>query len=153
MQGELSLCDTPPACIYSTRNYLSHLDIPCWYFSIRPSYLPSAMSWTSWSARLSSLALNLPKVLANHTNQSNSETLVAAGCRTVKDNKIDFAGHKIRLFRGYTPSWHTRLNGERAEDACYYGCNDFQNLCDFGPICFYHFCKTDLMFFVRAVVP
>ena len=70
MQGELSLCDTPPACIYSTRNYLSHLDIPCWYFSIRPSYLPSAMSWTSWSARLSSLALNLPKVLANHTNQS-----------------------------------------------------------------------------------
>ncbi len=70
MQGELSLCDIPPACIYSTRNYLSYLDIPCWYFSIRPSYLPSAMSWTSWSARLSSLALNLPKVLANHTNQS-----------------------------------------------------------------------------------
>ena len=58
MQGELSLCDTPPACIYSTRNYLSHLDIPCWYFSIRPSYLPSAMSWTSWSARLSSLVKN-----------------------------------------------------------------------------------------------
>ncbi|MBQ8676721.1 MAG: hypothetical protein IJ139_00950 [Bacteroidaceae bacterium] len=28
------------------------------------------MSWTSWSARLSSLALNLPKVLASHTNQS-----------------------------------------------------------------------------------
>lgn len=28
------------------------------------------MSWTSWSARLSSLALNLPKVLANQTNQS-----------------------------------------------------------------------------------
>ena len=105
MQGELSLCDTPPACIYSTRNYLSHLDIPCWYFSIRPSYLPSAMSWTSWSAHLSSLALNLPKVLANHTNQSNSETLVAAGCRTVNDNKIDFAGHKIRFFRGYTTKW------------------------------------------------
>ena len=60
------------------------------------------MSWTSWSARLSSLALNLPKVLANHTNQSNSETLVAAGCRTVNDNKIDFAGHKILFFRGYT---------------------------------------------------
>ena len=80
MQGELSLCDIPPACIYSTRNYLSYLDIPCWYFSIRPSYLPSAMSWTSWSARLSSLALrsalplrsskNLPKVLAIQTNQS-----------------------------------------------------------------------------------
>ncbi len=31
----------------------AYLDIPCWYFSIRPSYLPSAMSWTSWSARLS----------------------------------------------------------------------------------------------------
>ena len=28
------------------------------------------MSWTSWSARLSSLALNLPKVLASQTNQS-----------------------------------------------------------------------------------
>jgi hypothetical protein len=42
MQGELSLCDAPPACIYSTRNYLSHLDIPCWYFCMRPSYLPSA---------------------------------------------------------------------------------------------------------------
>ena len=105
MQGELSLCDTPPACIYSTRNYLSHLDIPCWYFSIRPSYLPSAMSWTSWSAHLSSLALNLPKVLANHTNQSNSETLVAAGCRTVNDNKIDFAGHKILFFRCCTTRW------------------------------------------------
>ena len=47
-----------------------YLDIPCWNFCIRPSYLPSAMSWTSWSARLSSLALNLPKVLASHTNQS-----------------------------------------------------------------------------------
>ncbi len=32
----------------------------------------SAMSWTSWSARLSSLALNLPKVLASQTNQSGS---------------------------------------------------------------------------------
>jgi hypothetical protein len=32
----------------------------------------------------------------------NSETLVAAGCRTVKDNEVDFAGHKIRFFRGYT---------------------------------------------------
>ena len=47
-----------------------YLDIPCWNFCIRPSYLPSAMSWTSWSARLNSLALNLPKVLASHTNQS-----------------------------------------------------------------------------------
>ncbi len=28
------------------------------------------MSWTSWSARLSSLALNLPKVSASQTNQS-----------------------------------------------------------------------------------
>ena len=28
------------------------------------------MSWTSWSACLSSLALNLPKVLASQTNQS-----------------------------------------------------------------------------------
>ena len=28
------------------------------------------MSWTSWSARLSSLALNLSKVLASQTNQS-----------------------------------------------------------------------------------
>ena len=28
------------------------------------------MSWTSWSARLSSLALNLPKVFASQTNQS-----------------------------------------------------------------------------------
>ena len=32
----------------------------------------SAMSWTLWSARLSSLALNLPKVLASQTNQSGS---------------------------------------------------------------------------------
>jgi len=32
----------------------------------------------------------------------NGETLVAAGCRAVNDNKIDFAGHKIRFFRGYT---------------------------------------------------
>ena len=32
----------------------------------------------------------------------NSETLVAAGCRTVKDNKVYFAGHKIRFFRCYT---------------------------------------------------
>ena len=34
-----------------------YLVSPCWNFCIRPSYLPSAMSWTSWSARLSSLAL------------------------------------------------------------------------------------------------
>ena len=47
-----------------------YLVSPCWNFCMRPSYLPSAMSWTSWSARLSSLALNLPKVLASHTNQS-----------------------------------------------------------------------------------
>ena len=32
----------------------------------------------------------------------NGETLVAAGCRTVKDNKIDFAGHRILFFRCYT---------------------------------------------------
>ena len=77
MQGELSLCDAPPACIYSTRNYLSHLDIPCWYFCMRPSYLPSVMSWISWSARLSSLALNLRKVLASHVHQSlNRQSLV-----------------------------------------------------------------------------
>ena len=31
---------------------LTYLVSPCWYFCIRPSYLPSAMSWTSWSARL-----------------------------------------------------------------------------------------------------
>ena len=58
MQGELPLGDAPPACISSTRNYLGYLDIPCWYLSIRPSYLPSAMSWTPWSARLSSLMKN-----------------------------------------------------------------------------------------------
>ena len=33
----------------------AYLDIPYWYFCIRSSYLPSAISWTSWSARLSSL--------------------------------------------------------------------------------------------------
>ena len=114
MQGSCHYVILPLLVSYSTRNYLSHLDIPCWYFSIRPSYLPSAMSWTSWPARLSSLALNLPKVLANHTNQSNSETLVAAGCRTVNDNKIDFAGHKIRFFRGYT----TKLAYKTERRAC-----------------------------------
>ena len=36
-----------------------YLDNPCWYFSIRPSYLPSAISWTSWSARLSSISSDL----------------------------------------------------------------------------------------------
>ena len=35
----------------------------------------------------------------------NSETLVAAGCRAVKDNKIDFAGHIILFFRGCTTKW------------------------------------------------
>ena len=35
------------------------------------------MSWTSWSARLSSLALNLPKVLASHTNQLATSFKVA----------------------------------------------------------------------------
>ena len=35
----------------------------------------------------------------------NSETLVAAGCRTVKDNEVYFAGHKILFFRGYTTRW------------------------------------------------
>ena len=47
-----------PLLISFYNNYLSHLDIPCWYFCIRLSYLPSAMSWTSWSARLSSLVKN-----------------------------------------------------------------------------------------------
>ena len=31
----------------------TYLDIPCWNFSMFPSYLPPAMSWTSWAARLS----------------------------------------------------------------------------------------------------
>jgi len=79
MQGELSLCDTPPACIYSTRNYLSHLDIPCWYFSIRPSYLPSAMSWTSWSARLSSLALGDGGILHGQKDVRNLDNPLLLG--------------------------------------------------------------------------
>ena len=44
----------------------------------------------------------------------DSETLVAAGCRTVNDNKIDFAGHKYTFFRGYT----TKLAYKTERRAC-----------------------------------
>ena len=35
----------------------------------------------------------------------DSETLVAAGCRTMKDNEVYFAGHRILFFRGCTTRW------------------------------------------------
>ena len=55
----------------------------------------------------------------------NGETLVAAVCRTVNDNEVYFASHIILFLEVIPPGGHARLNGERAEDGCYYGCNDF----------------------------
>ena len=53
-----------------------YLVSPCWNFCMRPSYLPSAMSWTSWSARLSSLALRLAFL-----RPCGSKSTTLSGCR------------------------------------------------------------------------
>ena len=51
----------------------TYLVSSCWHFYIRPSYLPSAMSWTSWSARLSSVALN-PKASCTTTSADKTSS-------------------------------------------------------------------------------
>ena len=79
------------------------------------------------------------------------EGFVAAGGAAVEDEPFHFF-HREDFFLFHfkivleviPPSWHTALNSECSQNSCNHGCNDFPDLCDFGPIYFDHFCKTDL---------
>ncbi len=73
------------------------------------------------------------------------KVFVTAGCTAVKDNPFHFLHwesfylfHK-RILLEVIPIRGATLDCQSSQNSCYHCCSEFQNLCDFGPIYFYHF--------------
>ena len=73
------------------------------------------------------------------------KVFVAAGCTTVEDEPLHilhwenfFLFHK-RILLEVIPIGDAGLHSKRSKNSSDYCCSEFQNLCDFGPIYFYHF--------------
>ena len=87
------------------------------------------------------------------------EVLVAAGCAAVKDDPFQilhwesFFLFHISTLLEVIPIGDATLDCQSTQNSCNYCCSEFQNLCDFGPIYFYHIILFKELNFIHFFQP